>query len=96
MTRRRGDHVNDKEMLEGIARIEGLLSTLVKLHMAPFLEHELADDFARKLWLVTGKSTTREIQKKLKCGPNRISETWARWESSGLITKDGKGYKRTL
>ena len=88
--------MSDEKIRDGFARIEGLLLTLVKLQMAPVLENELKDDFARKLWNLTGKATTREIQKKLKCSPNRISDTWVRWEMSGLIIKDGKSYQRIV
>jgi predicted transcriptional regulator len=88
--------MSEKEVLEGIARIEGLLSTLVKLQMAPVLEHELTDDFARKLWDMTGKATTAEIQKRLKCRRTRISDTWARWDKTGLIKKDGRSYHRIV
>ena len=88
--------MGDTEVLEGLARIEGLLSALVKLHMAPAIERELDSDFARKLWSLTGKATVREIQRTLKCSPNRVSVTWARWESSGLIRKSGQSYQRIV
>lgn len=88
--------MSEKEVLDGLAKIDGLLSTLVKFKMAPILERELVNDFAQKLWSLTGKATAREIQKTLKCGPNRISAMWARWENSGLITKDGQSYRRIV
>ncbi len=88
--------MTDKQVSDGIARIEGLLSTLVKLQMAPILEKELQDDFCRKLWTHTGKATAREIQKKLKCGANKISETWTRWRELGLVVKDGKAYRKAV
>lgn len=88
--------MSDNEIRDGIAGIEALLATLVKLQMAPILEHELRDPFGRKLWDLTGKATIRKIQKTLKCSPNRISDTWARWEKSGLIKKDGNSYQRNV
>jgi hypothetical protein len=86
--------LNEKEISEAIPRIEALLSTLVKLQMAPVLERELQEIFCRKLWSLTGKATSRDIQKKLKCGAKRISDTWSRWEQAGLITRDGQTYRK--
>ena len=95
-TRKSVSGVNEMEVKTVIARIEGLLSALVKLQMAPVLEHELADGFARRLWDLTGSGTIREIQKRLRCSPNRISDKWARWERSGLIRRNGNGYQRIM
>lgn len=78
------------------ARIEGLLKALLKIHMAPVLEAELNDEFSRKLFSLTGKVTRREIQKRLRCGPNRICETWARWDRLGILAKDGASYRKVI
>ena len=88
--------MTDDQVGETIARIEEHLATLVKLQMAPILENELQDDFCRELWTHIGKATNREIQKKLKCGPNRISETCKRWLQFGLVVKDGQTYRKVV
>ena len=77
-------------------RVEALLTALVKLQMGPILEDELKDDTDRQLYELTGKLKRREIEKKLKIGPGRISDTWKRWEQLGLVVKDGKTYRRTV
>jgi hypothetical protein len=84
----------DDKAPDATARLEWLLAALVKLQMAPILERELTDDFHRRLYALTGKATRRQIQQKLKCGPNRISSTWVRWEQMGIIAKDGAAYRR--
>ena len=88
--------MTDDQVRESIARIEEHLATLVKLQMVPVLEKELQADFCRKLWPHTGKATIREIQKKLKCRPNKISETWKRWLQLGLVVKDGQTYRKVV
>ena len=86
--------MTDGKGAEANERVERLLAALVKLQMAPILETELRDDFHRRLYALTGKATSRQIQKKLRCGANRISDTWARWERMGIIAKDGATYRR--
>jgi hypothetical protein len=86
----------NEELNEGIARIEGLLRTLVRIQMAPILERELTNGFASKLWPLTGMAKRNDIMKKLKCGPNRVAEMWARWEQFGLIVKKGHNYKKMV
>lgn len=88
--------MTDDELEIAVDRIEGLLTALVRLQTGVVLEQELKDDFDRQLYELTGEATTREIQKKLKAGPNRISDTWKRWERLGLVIKDGKTYRRTV
>ena len=88
--------MTDDQVRESIARIEEHLATMVKLQMAPVLEKELQDEFRQKLWALTGKAKREEIRKKLKCGPNRIAETWARWEQAGLIVRDGQNYRKLV
>jgi len=78
------------------ARIETLLRALLKIQMAPILQSELSDDFSRKLFALTGKVPMREIQKRLRCGPNRICNIWARWDELGIITKHGSTYRKVL
>ena len=77
-------------------RIEALLTALVKLQVGPILQDELKDDTNRQLYELTGKATRREIQKKLKVSPGRISATWQRWERLGIMVKDGQTYRRTV
>ena len=79
-----------------VGRAEALLKALVKLQMAPLLEKELEQEDDRKLYELTGKATQREIQKKLKMGPGRISATWARWEGMGLLVKEGNTYRKVV
>lgn len=88
--------VSDSNSHASLRRIEGLLTTLVRLQTGPILEAQLKSDFERDLYALTGEKTHREIQRQLKVGPNRISDTWKRWERLGLVTRDGQSYRRTV
>jgi hypothetical protein len=86
-----------KETSDGTARIEALLTSLVKLQMGPILDRELNDDFSKKLWPLVGKAKRRDIMKKLKCSPNKITEKFARWEQLGLVVrKNGYNYEKIV
>ncbi len=79
-----------------MTRVEVLLTALVKLQMGPILEEELKDETDRQLYELTGTLKRREIEKKLKISPGRISAAWQRWERLGLMVKDGQAYRRTV
>jgi len=80
--------------LQVMLRVEELLRHIVKLHASAILQAELQGEFEKKLYELTGSVKREDILKKLKCSPNRISETWSRWEQLGLLVKDGKSYRK--
>ncbi len=82
------------DALAVLKRIELLLTALVKKQMAAVLEEELRDPKKRELYRLTGKYTSRELVARTHSSPKTISQLWQRWESLGLLVKDGKKYRK--
>jgi hypothetical protein len=87
--------MNDRQ-LDVLERMERLLQRLLRLQAATILKEELAGEFEKKLYAVTGTKNRTQILKDLKCGPNRVSELWNRWEQLGLLVKDGNSYRKVI
>jgi len=63
-----------------LARIQELLTTLVKLALKETLLEELADPKARQLYERTGSATRPELEKLTKFSGGKISGLWQRWD----------------
>jgi DNA-binding transcriptional regulator YhcF (GntR family) len=77
-------------------RIETLLTLLAKRSIRPLLEQELSEPIARKIYEATGDKTVREIAEETGVGIATVSRTWARWETLGIVTKEGTRYRRVV
>lgn len=81
-------------LIAAVGRIENLLMILVRRAVQPVLEEELKDSTARAIYEATGEKTAREIAQATGVGVATVSRTWARWESLGLVVKEGSRYRR--
>jgi hypothetical protein len=79
-----------------LTRTNELLTTIAKAQIASILATELADPKKRKLYELTGRSTRREVMKKLGMSPSTISTTWQHWEQIGLVVKDGQQFRKVV
>lgn len=79
-----------------LLRIEKLLQTIVKSQFVPLLEKELTEERMKKLYGLTGAITAKDAAKQLKCSMTTVVDAWQRWEAMGLITKEGRQYKKVV
>ncbi len=84
------------EVVRKLDRIEQLLVLVTKAQLASLLKEEFSDPRMARLYQLTGSHGQREIKKELNMSANTISEAWKRWETLGLLVKDGKEYRRVL
>jgi hypothetical protein len=91
-----GSDSMSKALLASMERIERLLTALTRQALAATLESELADPKARAVYDATGARTTREIAEATGLALATISKLWNRWESLGLVTRDGQRYRRVI
>jgi len=84
------------EVIKKLNRIEQLLVLLAKAHLASMLREEFVDARMAQLYELTGTHGQRETKKRLNMSANTISEAWQRWEQMGLLTRDGKEYRRVI
>jgi hypothetical protein len=95
----KSEHVTSGEnaqLVQVLTRIGDLLELLVRAQLAPVLEKELTDPQMRKLYELTGVLTTSQLVKRMSFSAGKISAVWARWETLGLIRKEGGRYKRVV
>jgi hypothetical protein len=83
-------------VLASLFRLEGLVSTLVRVALRPVLTEELKEPSAQVIYEGTGEKTAREIAIAAGVGVATVSRTWTRWAALGLIVKDGTGYRRAF
>ena len=81
---------------EQFKRIEELLQTLVKINLKGILESELEDPKMKKLYDLTGQHKVNEISKRVGFSTGKISQIWQKWESMGLLKRQGKLYKKII
>ncbi len=79
-----------------LRHIEDLLAALVKAHLSNVITKELNDPKMKKLYSLTGDYTIRELERKIGLPRSSISKVWQRWESLGLLIKEGKTYRKVL
>lgn len=79
---------------EQFKRIEELLETLVKINLKNIVASELEDPKLKKLYDLTGQHKVNDISKKLGFSTGKISQIWQKWESMGLLKKQGKLYRK--
>jgi hypothetical protein len=85
-----------EEVLASLKRIEELLTVLVKSELSGIIEKELSDSDMKKLYTITGNCTARQATKELDWSLGKISSIWQKWESLGLLVKDGQTYRKVL
>jgi hypothetical protein len=83
-------------VVTSLLRIEGLLRTLVRISMRSVMDEELKEPAARAIYEATGDHTAREIAAAAGIGVGTVSRTWSRWETMGLVVKDGTRYRRAF
>lgn len=84
------------EIIETLKRTNELLELIAKISLGEVLEKELHDDKLIKLYELTGKESVTNIGKKIGISSGKISSIWKKWETIGLIVKDGQKYRRIL
>lgn len=84
------------ELTKQLMRIEDLLTAIVKIQFREIVENELNQSDMKKLYVLTGNYTIRDIEKKTGFSKAKISRIWQRWENWGLIIKEGKRYRKLL
>ncbi len=86
-----------KDIPTSLLRIQELLEVLVRTQLGPVLQSQLADPERKQIYEMTGTDLTiKEIGTRLGISVGKISGIWAEWERVGLITKDGKRYRRMV
>lgn len=89
--------MNADYLAQLLLRTNELLTVLAKAAVKPALETELSTPQRRKLYDLTGGDfSIDQISKKLRMSTGAISTLWQRWESVGLLIKDGKRYRKVL
>ena len=74
-----------------------LLTLLAKIAVTETLRRELASRKLQHLYRLTGQGlAVKQLSAKVGMAVGPISEAWQRWESLGLLIKDGKHYRRVL
>lgn len=82
------------DMAARLEAIEELVRVIAKVSVAPILREELKDERMARLYGLTGQVTADVARRKLSCGKATVVNAWQRWESMGLIKKNGKRYER--
>jgi hypothetical protein len=94
---RKSEPGTNDPLLTSVQRIETLLSVLTRLTLRETMAAEIGETgVARKVYDATGKSSVREIAAETGLGVATISKYWTRWESLGLLIKDGQRYTKTF
>lgn len=76
-----------------LARIEDLLRALVKATLSERLAKELADPKLRLLYSRTGQHTVSQLARATGFSAGKISGIWQRWETLGMVSKEGSRYR---
>ena len=79
---------------ETLSRTEELLKIVVRQMLQETLDRELHDHNLRLLFEQTGSLAQDELVKSTGISAGKISNLWQRWESMGLLVKDGRRYKK--
>lgn len=79
-----------------ILRSNELLTVISKTLLSDLLKNEVKNKKMAKLYELTGSATVKEISKKIGMSAGAISAVWQRWETFGLLIKDGKSYRRVF
>ena len=85
-----------KEILHALKRNNELLALIAKISITEVFENEFSDPKFKKLYELTGSKNQKEIAKSLSMGDKTITAAWKRWESMGLLVKEGNIYRRIL
>jgi hypothetical protein len=88
--------IEQEKVITSLTHIEELLTVLVKRYLSEIIEKELSNSDMKELYTITGNCSARQAAKKLDCSLGKISNIWQKWESLGLLVKDGKTYRKVL
>ena len=88
------EHQSDE--LEALKRIQELLEAIAKAQLSPALEGQLSDPKYRSLYKLTGTMPVQQLVKRTKLSAGTISRLWQKWETLGLVIKDGKSYRKVF
>ncbi len=89
-------NTHQSDELAVLKRIQELLEAIAKAQLSAVVGEQLSDPKHKSLYELTGKATVQQLIKKTKLSAGTISATWQKWETLGLIVKDGKRYKKVL
>jgi hypothetical protein len=87
---------NEAKILASVQRIERYLEILTKQSIRAVMAEELSAPGSEALYLATGEKTITEIAEDIKWSPASISRAWTRWHRLGIVSKDGRGYRKTF
>ncbi len=84
---------NEEQTLQ---RIEVLLKLIAKNLLSDKIEEIVKDRQRRIVYENTGIHSQPELVKKTGLSAGTISNLWQKWETMGLLAKDGNRYRRIL
>jgi hypothetical protein len=67
-----------------------------KALLVPVIDREFTDDRAKKHFAASGTKTAEELCNELHMSIQTVSQIWQRWELLVLLTKDGRGYRKSI
>lgn len=82
------------DILAVLKRLDLLLTSLVKWHIAHRIDEVKADKTNRTLYENVGVLKQTELAKKAGIAQSGVSETLQKWEAEGLLVKEGTQYRR--
>jgi DNA replication initiation complex subunit (GINS family) len=90
------DSIGEEKILDVLNKIKDILTAIAKNQLSEIVKKEIIDSNDIKLYNLTGENKIVELSKKLKMSLGAISNRWKKWESLGLLIKEGKRYRKVL
>jgi DNA-binding MarR family transcriptional regulator len=84
------------ETNEILTRIEQLLVALLRAATSQKIAEIREDKTLRLIHSLTGAAGVNEIAKRAKVSTGKVSGIWQSWEEEGLITKEGKSFRKLI
>jgi len=77
-------------------RILELLEVLVKSKLSENIKQETEDPKRKLLYELTGKANIKTIVQRTGFSAGKVSGIWKKWESTGILKRDGQSYSRIV
>jgi DNA-binding MarR family transcriptional regulator len=82
---------------DALLRIEDLLRAMLRASASDKLTEIRADATLRQIYDMTGENlTVSQIAKRIGISTGKVSGIWKSWEEAGLLTKQGKSYRKLI